>query len=230
MGNHHETLKERETKRIAILVHNGVTQVLNELKEEDYPFVHTGLGRVFTEDLVSSYYRYIDHFKLVYSDTPERKLTTFDKALLLAMALELHPIISVSNIKGKKPARLNDLKAKAIANTVVDFLHASSYSVKGSLMEGTFDVRTFEDGHKRELKQFKTLLANEFKNVNFDYNTCLAILIKLYARGIIYQSGFDLELETKIAENLKVKDNVDAYGVQVSANEAYQEFRKRCRR
>ena len=68
------------------------------------------------------------------------------------------------------------------------------------------------------------------QSVNFNYNTCLAILIKLYTRGIIYQAGFDIELESKIAENLKVKDNVDAYGVQVSANDAYQEFRKRCRR
>ena len=57
-------------------------------------------------------------------------------------------------------------------------------------MEGTFDVRVFEDGHKKELKQLKTSLAKEFKTVNFDYNACLAILVKLYARGIIYQSGF----------------------------------------
>ena len=225
-----ETVKQRETKRIAILAHNGVTQVLNELKEEDYPFVHTSMGRVFTEDIVSSYYKYIDHFKMVYSDMPDRKMTIFDKALLLAMAMEHHPIISLSNPKGRKPARLTDLKEKAIANTVVDFLHASKYSVKGSLMEGTFDVRVFEDGHKKELKQLKTLLATEFKKVNFDYNACLAILVKLYSRGIIYQSGFDTDLEVKIAENLRVKDNVDAYGVQVSANASYQEFRRRCKR
>lgn len=225
-----ETIKVRETRRLAILAHNGVTQVLNELKEEDYPFVHTSMGRVFTEDIVSSYYKYIDHFKMVYSDMPDRKMTIFDKALLLAMAMEHHPVISVSSSKGKKPARLTDLKEKAIANTVVDFLHASKYSVKGSLMEGTFDVRAFEDGHKKELKQLKTLLAQEFKTVNFDYNACLAILVKLYSRGIIYQSGFDTDLEVKIAENLRVKDNVDAHGVQICANASYQEFRKRCRR
>ena len=222
--------KERETKRIAILTHNGVTNVLNDLKEEDYPFVHTSIGRVFTEDIASSYYKYIDHFKMVYADMPDRKITIFDKALLLAMALEQHPVVSVSGYKGKKPVRLTDLKEKAIANAVVDFLHASNYFVKGSLMEGTFDVRVFEDGHKKELKQLKTLLANEFKKVNFDYNACLAILVKLYSRGIIYQSGFDTDLEVKIAENLRVKDNVDAHGVQVSANNTYQEFRKRFRR
>lgn len=225
-----ETVKQRETKRIAILAHNGVTQVLNELKEEDYPFVHTSMGRVFTEDIVSSYYKYIDHFKMVYSDMPDRKMTIFDKALLLAMALEQHPIISLSNPKGRKPARLTDLKEKAIANTVVDFLHASKYSVKGSLIEGTFDVRVFEDGHKKELKQLKALLAEEFKKVNFDYNACLAILVKLYSRGIIYQSGFDTDLEVKIAENLRVKDNVDAHGITVTACDAYREhvrnFRK----
>lgn len=225
-----ETIKVRETRRLAILAHNAVTNVLNDLKEEDYPFVHTSMGRVFTEDIVSSYYKYIDHFKMVYSDMPDRKLTAFDKALLFAMALEHHPVVSVGGYKGKKPARLTDLKEKAIANAVVDFLHASNYSVKGSLMEGTFDVRVFEDGHKKELKQLKTLLAKEFKTVNFDYNACLAILVKLYSRGIIYQSGFDTDLEVKIAENLRVKDNVDAHGVQVSANNTYQEFRKRCRR
>lgn len=226
----HPTLKERESKRIAILAHNGVTQVINELKEEDYPFVHTSIGRVFTEDLISSYYKYIDHFKMVYSDMPDRKLTIFDKALLLAMAMEHHPVVSLGGYKGKKPVRLTDLKEKAIANTVVDFLHASTYSVKGTLMEGTFDLRAFEDGHKKELKQLKTLLATEFKKVNFDYNACLAILMRVYTRGIIYQSGFELDLETKIAENLRVKDNVDAYGVQVSASNSYQEFRKRCKR
>jgi hypothetical protein len=52
----------------------------------------------------------------------------------------------------------------------------------------------------------------------------------LYARGVIYQNGLDTELETKIAENLRIKENVDSYGVQVSANEAYQEHRKRFRK
>ena len=51
-----ETIKVRETKRLAILAHNAVTNVLIELKEEDYPFVHSSMGRVFTEDIVSSYY------------------------------------------------------------------------------------------------------------------------------------------------------------------------------
>lgn len=222
--------KERETKRIAILAHNGVTNVLNELKEEDYPFVHTSMGRVFTEDIAFSYYKYLEHFKMVYSDIPDRKLTIFDKALCLAMAMEHHPVISVSGVKGKKPVRLTDLKEKAIANTVVDFLHASKYLVKGVSMEGTFDIRVFEDGHKKELKQLKTLLATEFKNVNFDYNTCLAILMRVYARGVIYQEGLDTELEAKIVESLRIKDNVDAHGVQVSANNGYQEFRKRARR
>ena len=36
-----ETVKQRETKRIAILAHNGVTQVLNELKEELVTIVST---------------------------------------------------------------------------------------------------------------------------------------------------------------------------------------------
>ena len=65
-----ETIKVRETKRLAILAHNAVTNVLNELKEEDYPFVHTSMGRVFTEDIVSSYYKYIDHFKMAYHYIP----------------------------------------------------------------------------------------------------------------------------------------------------------------
>ena len=222
--------KERETKRIAILAHNGVTQVLNELKEEDYPFVHTSMGRVFTEDIACSYYKYLDHFKMVYADMPERKLTIFDKALCLAMALEHHPVVSVSGVKGKKPVRLTDLKEKAIANTVVDFLHASHYLVKGASMEGTFDLRVFEDGHKKELKQFKSLLATEFKNVNFDYNACLAILVKLYSRGVIYQEGLDTELESDIVKNLRVKDNVDAHGVSISSNNSYREFVKRSRK
>lgn len=230
MSTSHETLKDKEKKRIAILIHNGLNSVLNELKEEDYTFVFTSVGPVFLEGLTTDYYKYIDHFKFVYSDMPDRKLTTFDKALCLAMSMEHHPVINLSGYKGKKPARLLNLNERVIANTVVDFLHASHYNVRETLIEGQFDLRDFEDGHKRELKQLKSLLAIEFKKVNFDYNACLAILVKLYARGIIYQAGFDLDLETKIAENVKVKDNVDAYGVSVSANAAYQEHKKRFRR
>ena len=110
------------------------------------------------------------------------------------------------------------------------FLHASHYLVKGASIEGTFDLRVFEDGHKKELKQLKTLLATEFKNVNFDYNACLAILVKLYAKGVIYQEGLDTDLEVKIAENLRVKDNVDAHGVSISSNNSYREFVKRARK
>ncbi len=230
MHAHHVTAKDKETKRIAILTHNGVARVINDLKVEDYPFVHTSIGRVFTEDVVSSYYKNLEQFKIVYSDTPDRKLTIFDKALCLAMSMEHHPVITVSGYKGKKPARLTDLKAKAIANTVVDFLHASNYSVKGTLMEGTLDLRVFEDGHKKEFNQLKKLLATEFKNVNFDYNACLAILVKLYARGIIYQAGFETDMEVKVAENLRVKDNLEAHGISVSTNTAYQEHMKRFRR
>lgn len=222
--------KERENRRITILVHNGSTLVLNELKEEDYPYVFTSISPSFVGNIAFDYHKYIDHFNRVYADMPNRKITIFDKALCLAMAMEQHPVINVSGAKGRKPVRLTNLKGKVIANTVVDFLHASHYSVKGTLIEGTLDLRVFDEGHKKELKQLKTLLAEEFKKVNFDYNACLAILMKVYARCIIYQAGFDTDLEVKIIENLKVKENVDAYGVQVSANNSYQEFRKRCRR
>ncbi len=224
------TIKERENKRIAILIHNGATLVLNDLKEEDYKYVMTSISPNFLDSITFDYHRYIEHFKIAYADMPDRKLTIFDKALCLAMAMEHHPVVSLTNYKGKKPVRLTDLYEKVIANTVVDFLHASKYTVKGSLIEGTFDTRVFDDGHKKELKQLKTLLATEFRKVNFDYNACLAILVKLYSRGIIYQAGFDTELETMVAKNLKVKDNVDAYGVQVSANNTYQEYKKRFRR
>ena len=176
MHAHHVTAKDKETKRIVILIHNGVARVINDLKVEDFPFVHTSIGRVFTEDVVSSYYKILEQFKSVYADTPSRRLTAFDKALCLAMALEKQPVITVSGYKGKKPVitvsgykgkkpvRLTDMKAKAIANIVVDFLHDSSYSVKGSLVEGTLDLNVFDDGHKKEFKQLKTLLADEFKS------------------------------------------------------------------
>ena len=230
MSTNHQTIKEREIKRIAILAHNGVTNVLNDLKAEDYTYVITSMGRVFTGDIAPDYYKYMDHFKMVYSDMPDRKITTFDKALLLAMALEQQPVISVSGTKGTKVARLTDLKEKAIANIVVDFLHASSYSVKWTNLEDRFDLRVFEDGHKRELKQLKDLLVKEFKVVNFDYNACLAILLKLYTKGVIYQNGLDNDMEIMIANNIKVKDNVDAHGLQVSACTEYQEHRKRFRK
>ena len=230
MGTHHLTLQERENKRISILLHNGLTLVLNDLKEEDYPFVFTSVSSVFLEGLTFDYHKYIEQFNNVYKDIPERKITIFDKALCLAMAMQKHPIVNVSKRKGKKLARMTDLKEKVIVNTVVDFLHASKYSVKGKTIEGIFDLRVFDEGHKKELKQLKSLLVEEFKKDSLDYNTCLSILLKIYARGIIYENGLDTELETKILESLKVKDNVDAYGVSVSSNNTYQEYKKKFRR
>lgn len=229
MSKNNMTLKERETRRISILIHNASTTIFNSLKEEDFSSVHTTISSMSMETIMHDYYRYIDQFNLLYEDDDTRKLTIFDKALCLAMSMEAHPIIGVST-KGKKPARLTDLNAKAIASTVVDFLHASKYIVKGAKLNGIYDLRVFDDGHKKELKQLKTLLAEEFKKVNFDYNTCLAILVKVYSKGIIYQNGLDTELEVKIAENLSIKDNVDAYGIQVNSSPQYQEYKNRFKR
>lgn len=222
--------KEREKRRIAILVHNGLNNVLNDLKPEDYQYIFTSTGPVHIENLFSDYHKYINYFEKIYKDTPDRKITIFDKALCLAMSMEQHLVISLSGFKGRKPVRFNDLNEKVIANTVVDFLHESRYLVKGFLMEGTLDLTVYEEDHKKELKQLKSLLATEFKKVNFDYNACLAILIKLYTRGIIYQAGFDTEMEVRLAENLRVRENVDAHGVQVSACNEYREHKKRFRR
>ena len=145
------------------------------------------------------------------------------------MSMEAHPIIGVSK-NCKKTPRTTNLNAKAIANIVVDFLHASKYTVKGAKLNGIYDLRVFDDGHKRELKQLKTLLTEEFTKVNFDYNACLAILVKVYSKGVIYQNGLDTDLEVQIAENLSIKENVDAYGIQVTPSKQYEEYKNRYRR
>ena len=61
MHAHHVTAKDKETKRIAILIHSVVARVIKDLKVEDYPFVHTSIGRVFTEDVLSSYYKNLNN-------------------------------------------------------------------------------------------------------------------------------------------------------------------------
>ena len=138
-----ETIKVRETRRLAILAHNAVTNVLNDLKEEDYPLVHTSMGRVFTEDIASSYYRYLDHFKMVYSDTPERKITIFDKALCLAMSLERNKVITTSELKGRVPKRMMNLNEKLITEIVLAYIGHSTYHVKRTDISGDFSFEAF---------------------------------------------------------------------------------------
>lgn len=56
------------------------------------------------------------------------------------------------------------------------------------------------------------------------------MLVKLYTRGIIYKAGFDTDIEVKVAENLRVKDNINAHGISVTANQSYQDHIGKFRR
>ena len=73
MSKSNMTLKEREARRITILVHNASTDVFNGLKEEDFKSVFTTMSSMSMSTIMHDYYRYIEQFNMIYADDKDRK-------------------------------------------------------------------------------------------------------------------------------------------------------------
>ena len=150
MSKDHLSGKERETRKVTIILHGALTTILNNLEEKDYP----------------------------------------------------HIFVSTNSN------------------------NHSSYNVRRTEINGDFSFDGFDDGHKKDLKHMKDLLTEEFVNVNFDYNKCLALLYEIYLRGVCYLHGLPTGQIYNLKSKITVKEKYDAPVVSVKEENTYSEYRK----
>lgn len=228
MSKDHLTAKERETRKVTLLLHAALTTVLNGLEEKDYPHIFVSTNSSNLSSIVFDSMKFMEQFKVMFQDE-DRKLTVFDKALCLAMSLERNKVITTSDLKGRVPKRLTNLNEKLITEAVLGYIAHSNYHVKRTDISGDFSFESFLNGHKTELKHFKELLTEEFVTTNFDYNKCLALLYDLYLRGVCYSEGLDIDQIYSLKKVTTIKERHDAPTVQVESTNTYSEYRKNFR-
>lgn len=228
MAKDHLSAKERETRKVTLLLHAALTTILNSLEEKDYPHIFISTNSNNLGNIVFDEMKFMEQFKMMFQGE-ERRLTIFDKALCLAMSLERNKVITTSDLKGRIPKRLTNLNEKLITEVVLGYIAHSSYNVRRTEINGDFSFEGFDDGHKTELKQFKTLLTEEFVTANFDYNKCLALLYEIYLRGVCYSEGIDSDQIYDLKRSTTVKERYDAPVVSVKEENTYSEYRKRIR-
>lgn len=228
MSKDHLTAKERETRKVTILLHGALTTVLNGLEVKDYPNVFVSTNTSNLSNILFDENKFMEQFNLMFQGE-DKKITIFDKALCLAMALERNKVITTSNLKGKVPKRLTDLNEKLITEAVLGYIGHSSYHVRRTDIQGDFSLDGFNEGHKTELKRLKDMLTTEFESVNFDYNKCLAILYDVYFRGVCYSEGLSTEMIPDLRKNTTIKERFDSPVVSVQETNTYSEFRKNFR-
>ena len=228
MSKDHLTAKERETRKVTLLLHTALTTVLNGLEEKDYPHIFVSTNSSNLSSIVFDSMKFMEQFKVMFQDE-DRKLTVFDKALCLAMALERNKVITTSDLKGRVPKRLTNLNEKLITDAVLGYIGHSSYHVRRTDIQGDFSYDGFQNGHKTELKHLKDMLTEEFVVLNFDYNKCLALLYDTYFRGVCYREGLSTEMISVLRKNITVKERYDSPVVNVQESNTYSEFRKNFR-
>lgn len=225
MSKEHISAKDRETRKVTLLLHGALTTILNSLEEKDYPnvFVSTNssnLGQIVFDEL-----KYMDQFKLMFQDE-NRKLTVFDKALCLAMSLERNKVITTSGLKGRVPKRVTNLNEKLITEMVLGYIGHSTYHIRRSEAGGDFSYEGFDNGHKTDLNHLKSLLTEEFTETNFDYNKCLALLYEIYFRGVCYREGLPTGMRLELRKKTTVKEKSTAPVINVPTKNTYSEYRK----
>lgn len=225
MSKDHLSGKERETRKVTIILHGALTTILNNLEEKDYPHIFISTNSNNLGNIIFDEQKFMDQFKLMFQDE-ERRLTVFDKALFLAMSLERNKVITTSDLKGRIPKRLTYLNEKLITEVVLGYIAHSSYNVRRTEINGDFSFDGFDDGHKKDLKHMKDLLTEEFVNVNFDYNKCLALLYEIYLRGVCYLHGLPTGQIYNLKSKITVKEKYDAPVVSVKEENTYSEYRK----
>lgn len=225
MSKEHITAKERETRKVTILLHGALTTVLNGLDEKDYQHILVSTNSNNLGNIIFDEQKFIEQFKLVFQND-DRKLTVFDKALCLAMALERNIVITTNNLKGRIPKRLTNLNEKLITEVVLGYIGHSSYNVKHTDIGGNFNLDGFYNGHKKELKHMKEMLTEEFVNINFDYNKCLALLYEIYLRNICYLHDLPSEEIYNLKSKIAIKEKYDTPVVNVKEDNTYSKYRK----
>ena len=225
MSKDHLSAKERETRKVTIVLHSALTTVLNGLEEKDYPHIFVSTNSSNLSSIVFDSMKFMEQFKVMFQDE-ERRLTIFDKALCLAMSLERNKVITTSDLKGRVPKRLTNLNEKLITEAVLGYIAHSSYNVKRTDITGDFSYESYSNGHKTELKHMKTLLNEEFVTTNFDYNKCLALLYEIYLRGVCHTHGLPSGQIYDLKKKITVKEKYSAPINTVKEDNTYSEYRK----
>ena len=229
MSKDHLTAKERETRRVTLIIHAALTEVLNSLEEKDYPYIHTNVKAMGISNIVYSHLKFIDRFNEMFKDS-DVKISMFDKALCLAMAMQRHSVISASGMKGRIPQRLCNLNEKAIVEAMLFYIAHSSYHIKRTNVECDFDISVYDNGHKKELKALKELLIEEIKNPGFDYNKCLGLLHEIYLRAICYENGLSLDDKESLKKKVTIKEKYTAPTPKVEVKNTFSEYSKKFRK
>lgn len=228
MSKDHLSAKERETRKVTIILHSALTTILNSLEEKDYPKIFVTTNSNNLANIIFDENRFMEQFKLMYQDE-ERKLTVFDKALCLAMAIGKNKVITTVDPDSRTPKRMLDLNEKLITEAVLMYVGHSTYHVKRTDTAGDFSLEGFNDGHKTDLKYMKSLLTEEFKNVNFDYNKCMALLLEIYFRGICYLEGLPTDMIYDLKKKTTVKEKYSSPVIDVVETNTYSTFKKNFR-
>lgn len=220
--------EERDNRVFTLLLHSALTKVLNELKESDYPNVYTRVASINLIDIFYDYTKYCRQFEMMFQND-DRKFSEFDRMLCFAMALEHNPVISFTSIKNKSPQRVRNLNEKVMTEFVLMMMQQSNYRLRNADIKGDFNLNGFDDGHKKEFKVLKDLLIQEIGDVTHNYNECLALLIKIYVKGVIYLNGLDKELENLVANNLVVRIPANPRNIVVPVENTFNDYKRSLR-
>ncbi len=209
-----------------VLLHNALTIVINRLEEKDFPAIYTRTSSINYDDLLHDYKRYMEQIEQICA-LENIKPSAFDKMLCMAMAIEHNPLVGYMTSDSKLPLRVQHLNEKLSLEAILLMMEQTTYKVKGTDLEGQFTLEGYNKDHKRVLEALKKQLLPYLASVNKDYNQALALLYSIYSKGIIYDQGLDIELQSEIANNLSVKlPSVLKTGTVESTN-GYSEYKRK---
>lgn len=227
-----ETKKDREHRKILLYFHLAFTTIVNQLEEADFKqySIATNTAGSYASSLLSSYDSFLNQCMYVLGQE-EKDVSLFDKAICFGMSLKENKAISARKVNSKSPKRVQDLNDRLIAKAMMCFLESSTYRLATksdhTLFSGAFCYDGFSSGHKKELKSLEKLLLEGISTAQLDYEACLAILQKMYIRGVIYQEELEDVDDVSLLEQLKIRDNQKVSSCPVPPlSEAYQNYTK----
>lgn len=221
---------KRETKernKMLIIFHETFVKIINEYKEEDYHNyqIKSRIGGTFIDEMFLDYENNLKKCGFVNQKSVE-DLSVFDRAICFGMCLkEIEPIM-ITGTKTRSPKRFQNVNERFVAEAMLRFIEATLYRVvkKGNhvLCRGVFNYDCFNDGHKKELESFRKLLIANIEGEEINYIETLALLNKIYVKGVIYDQGLEGIDEARILENLKVTEKFEVKSNEIPLSEAYK--------
>jgi hypothetical protein len=224
------TIADKEKRKLNTIHHGAYVSVINDTDSKDYGSFSSCVSNGYVERLVFDYKKLITMIEM--SDPNGAKLSLVEKAVCFAMSLKNNRTIFLNKgvKKGSKLARINE---RLIAEALFLYLTCSTYKMldnhKKVTFSGDFDYSGFEDGHKRELAQYKKELIEYLSQPTFDDQAVITVLNNIYLRGVMYKESIDMILEDKVRERLVATETMDVPRINEHINPEYTEYKKRFR-